>query len=77
MHQAIMGLLRQETQMLQTLVDIQGQQAWALLPLQSMENSTAAPPYSPLNSPRRLRGAPLPARLHPENQQGQAQLPVH
>ncbi|KAH1176953.1 hypothetical protein KIL84_010655, partial [Mauremys mutica] len=45
--QEIMGLLWKQTQMLQTLMDLQVQQSRARLPLQLTENSIAAPPYLP------------------------------
>ncbi|EMP40454.1 Thyrotropin-releasing hormone-degrading ectoenzyme [Chelonia mydas] len=47
MHQDITGLLRPQTQMLQTLVDLQVQQSWAQLPLQPVENSILVSLYTP------------------------------
>ncbi|CAM2098329.1 unnamed protein product [Caretta caretta] len=56
MHQDIMELFQQQTQTLQTHVNLQVQQSWACLPLQFMENCTAAHPYTLLNIPRGIRG---------------------
>ncbi|CAM2105930.1 unnamed protein product [Caretta caretta] len=57
MHKDIMRLLRQQTQMLKSLVDLQVQQSHAPLPLQHMKNSISGPPYnSTSNIPHGNRG---------------------
>ncbi|CAM2097886.1 unnamed protein product [Caretta caretta] len=46
MHQDIRELLRQQTQVLQTLFDLEVQQSYACLPLQSMDSISAGPPFN-------------------------------
>ncbi|CAM2111545.1 unnamed protein product [Caretta caretta] len=54
-NQDIIGLVRQQTQILRTLVDLQVQQSWARLPLQPIEHSILEPPYPTLNIPCGIR----------------------
>ncbi|CAM2097471.1 unnamed protein product [Caretta caretta] len=59
-------LLRQKTDMLQILVDLQAQQSHASLPLQPMENSIVGPPYTPFSIFHVASGVaalPLPCHL--------------
>ncbi|CAM2099354.1 unnamed protein product [Caretta caretta] len=48
MHLDTMGFLRQKTEMLWTLVDLQLQESHACLPLQPIDNSMLGPFYIPL-----------------------------
>ncbi|CAM2106732.1 unnamed protein product [Caretta caretta] len=46
-HQDMFVLLRQQTEMLHTLVDLEVQQSYAHLLLQSIDNSILGQPYNP------------------------------
>ncbi|CAM2117191.1 unnamed protein product [Caretta caretta] len=68
MHQDIMGLIRHQTQTLQTLVDLQVQQSRARLPLHPTENSILGPSYTPSTSHVASGVSAVPRPLHPSRQ---------
>ncbi|CAM2110786.1 unnamed protein product [Caretta caretta] len=55
-HQDVMGLVRQKTQMLQSLVELQVQPSWARLLLQPIKNSVSGPSCTSLNVLHGIRG---------------------
>ncbi|XP_065438504.1 uncharacterized protein LOC135981174 [Chrysemys picta bellii] len=65
MHQDIMGILRQHTEMLWTLVHLQVQESHAHFPLQHIHNSMSGPPYTPSTFHIASGATALPLPLHP------------
>ncbi|CAM2106930.1 unnamed protein product [Caretta caretta] len=66
MHQDIMGILRQQTEMLWTLVPPQVKESHARFPLQPIHNSMPGPPDTPLNISHSFGAMALLLPLYPK-----------